>query len=140
MARTYNPELDTDKDWVRNLIGDTDTPDNAILSDEEIDAMVAEVVAEYGSGLHVKYCAAVIAATALAGVALGSINAGDVLSKTVGRLSIRRQSGTDLRAAYNEHIKMLEGKCSGTLDGGGGSRIFESVAKVRTTTGRTVIR
>ena len=138
MARTYDPELLTDKDWVRSLIGDTDVPDNAILSDEEIDAMVAEVVAEYGSGVHVKYCASVIAATALAGVALAAVNAGDVLSKTVGRLNIRRQSGTDMRRAYDAHIKILEGKCSGTMDSGG-SRIFESVAKVRGTTGRTVI-
>lgn len=136
MARTYDPALNTTKDWVRNLIGDTDVPDNAILSDEEINAMVTEVEANRGTGVHVKYCSAALAATALAAVAVSQ--APEILTKTVGRLSLRRQSGTDLRRAYADHIKTLEARCSEMMPNR--PRVVESVAKARILTSRSNVR
>jgi hypothetical protein len=41
VSATYNPALSSDTDWVRLLIGDTDTT-NAQLSNEEIGALLLE--------------------------------------------------------------------------------------------------
>ena len=108
MGCTYDPTLDTDRDWVRRLIGDFDAPANCVLQDEEIDAFVVEVIAEHGSGRWVRYLAAGIAGTALAAVTLSTTS--DIIRKTVGRLSITRESGMDSRAAYDAHIKTLEAR------------------------------
>ena len=141
MACTFDPELPTDRDWVRLLIGDTGPaavpPEPCVLSDEEINAMVTEIITEHGSGVWTKYCAAALAGTALAASALSAVGAGDVLRKTVGRLSLTRQSGVDVRAAYDAHIKTLSCKCAALMSPR--PRIFASVGKTRTTRGRTVI-
>jgi hypothetical protein len=129
MACTFAPALPTNKDWVRLLTGDTDVPAGCVLSDEEINALVDEVVAEHGSGVHTKYCAASLAGTALAAVALSTVSAGDVLRKAVGRLSITRQSGVDVRTAYQSHIDSLEARCNELMVPR--PRTFESVGKVR---------
>ena len=129
MACTFDPNLGTNKDWVRLLTGDTDVPAGCILSDEEINALVAEVVSEHGSGVHTKYCAASLAGTALAAVALSAVSAGDVLRKVVGRLSITRQSGVDMRTAYQSHIDSLEARCNELMVSR--PRTFESIAKAR---------
>lgn len=41
MAATYDPLLPTDRDRLRFRLGDTDVPDNALVSDEQYDAMIA---------------------------------------------------------------------------------------------------
>lgn len=43
---SYNPALPSDRDWVRLLIGDTDTT-REMLTDGEIDGVLAEVTASY---------------------------------------------------------------------------------------------
>lgn len=127
MACTFTPTLPTDRDWVRFLTGDTDVPTGCVLSDEEINAIVDEVIAEHGSGVWTKYCASALAAVALSAVALSTSPA--ILSKTVGRLSIRKQSGVDARAAYQAHIDSLEARCNELMVTR--PRVFESVGSVR---------
>lgn len=46
MAATYDPTLATDRDWVRFLIGDRG-PTTFRLTDEEIDAVLAEEANKY---------------------------------------------------------------------------------------------
>ncbi len=127
MPRTYDPGLLTDCDWVRLLIGDTDVPDNAVLADEEINAFVAEIITEHGSGTWVRYLAAHTAGLALAAATLSTTS--DVIRKTVGRLSITRESGVDSRGAYAAHIAQLEAKGIALLNPR--PRGFGSVGSVR---------
>lgn len=129
MPKTYDPGLLTDCDWVRRLIGDTDVPDNAVLADEEINAFVAEIVTEHGTGTWVRYLAAHTAGLALAAVALSSSPA--VLRKTVGRLSITREKGADTHGSYMRHLRALEAKGTALLNPS--PKAFGSIASVRVT-------
>lgn len=114
MPATYNPNLPTDRDWVRFLTGDTDVAGAALL-DEEIDAVVAAEVARNGAGEWTKYCAA---AEALAAMAAGWASAGmstDWVEKTVGKLSLRRAEGQSARDAVDARVRELRARCAWLL-------------------------
>jgi len=55
VAQTYDDTLPTNRDWVRRLLGDTDVANTTALSDEEIDAVISDTIAE---GAAIKYYAA----------------------------------------------------------------------------------
>ncbi len=133
MTCSFSPTLPTNKDWVRFLTGDTDTPTGCVLSDEEINAIVAEVIAEHGTGIWTKYCASSLAGIALAAVALST--SPSILRKVVGRLSITKQSGVSTHAAYQTHIDGLGARCNELMVPRG--RVFASVGSVRRIPGRS---
>lgn len=110
MTCTYDPTLPTNRDWVRLLVGDTNTP-NCSISDEEIDAIISESVRDNGTGEWTKYCAA---ADALALLAQSGalIEASDgVERKRVGRLELERGAGTTAMKELREREKRLRVKC-----------------------------
>ena len=98
MTATYNPELPTDKDWVRFLTGDrelTEAPgfsmERPILQDEEITALLSEESNKY----------------------LASARAGDlILSRTKGMVSkaldgLSISFGDSPESTYREYLKRL---------------------------------
>lgn len=64
MSATYNTALPTNMDWVRLLTGDTNTT-SARLSDEEINAIIAEESTNGAIGASLKYFSAARALSAL---------------------------------------------------------------------------
>jgi hypothetical protein len=101
MASTYDPALPTDKDWVRFLIGDKNTPDS-VFSDEEIFAALTEWPG--------KYCAAANLLSANRAALLTTT--GGVTSKSVGNLSISYGSATQSpESALTDLIDRLMGRC-----------------------------
>jgi len=101
MAKTYNPSLPTNKDWVRFLTGDREettgpayTMTKALLLDEEIAAVVAE---EANKWLAAARCGEVILARGKGAI-----------SKAVDGLSI--SWGDSPESAYRAHIKGLRVK------------------------------
>ena len=99
---SYTDTLLTDRDWVRFLIGDTDTA-NEKLSDNEIDAVVAE-------NPNNKYCAAAEALSTLL-VEYGSDGEG-ILRKTVDELSIEYGTQGSPFEAIEARISWLKRRCA----------------------------
>lgn len=90
MSFTYIPSLPANLDWVRYLIGDTDST-NVRLQDEEILAIIAE---ETSTGKALKYFAA---ASALSTLHLRWSSAGGGLAeKEVDGLRLRWQGSTNI--------------------------------------------
>jgi hypothetical protein len=119
MSATYDSSLGTNRDWVRLLIGDTDTA-SAQLQDEEIDAILAE---EPATGQALKYMAAARA--------LGALHAGwssqgaGVMEKQVSRLKIKY--GVESGASKAVQAKIDELRARGAHLGTSTSRVFKVV-------------
>src|SRR5262245_50501418 len=112
MAATYDPTLPRDKDWVRLQIGDRGTFSaapaitGAVLSDEEINAILAEEANKY------------LAAARLGDVILAKGRG--VVSKSVSSLSL--SWGDSPEGSYRAHLQRLrERGCQLLLKGSGGS-------------------
>lgn len=110
MATTYDPTLPTTKDWVRLLIGDTDTSD-AALTDEEIAAIITEETKSKSSAT--KYCAAARAGEIA--FARWQMKGGGVVEKAVDGLRIERGDGEEAGKAYRDYLKELRAKCAEEL-------------------------
>lgn len=116
MPPTYDPNLATSRDYVRFLIGDTDVPDNAELTDEEIDAMLV---------LYPNpHCAAYRLLDSLMARSHGpGGRSGPIASKSVDGLSIsyatasKGQTRADLRSS-------LRAECAKQSQGGGILKVF----------------
>lgn len=90
MSYSYNTSLPSDLDWVRFLIGDTDST-NVRLQNEEILGLIAE---ETATGKGLKYFAA---AAALASLHLRWSSAGSGLAeKEVDGLRLRWQGSMNI--------------------------------------------
>lgn len=90
MSFSYDPTLPSNLDWVRFLIGDTDST-NIRLQDEEITSIIAE---ETATGKAVKYLAA---AAALSSLHLRWSSAGGGLAeKEVDGLRLRWQGSMNI--------------------------------------------
>ena len=112
---TYNPDLPTDRDWVRRLTNDTDTPDNAFLEDAEIDALVDESIARHGEGAWTKNSAAAEALEMRAQVG-ALVEAGDgIKRKRIGRLEIERGEGSKAMAELRRNAKRLRAKAASLM-------------------------
>lgn len=99
MNATFDPTLKTEKDWVRLTIGDTDT-DNPTLDDATIDALLRQEPNKWFA-----------AATAAEAAFTKWQQDGDgLVSKTVGALSITRESGTSASQAYLGHVRELRAR------------------------------
>lgn len=110
MAATFDAALQTDKDWVRMLTGDTDAPFD--LSDESIKAILIEVVRQGASAEGAKYCAAAQAGGLMA--AGWTASSGGKAEKTVSKLSIQyggAGSGSAIEA-YSAYLDTLKEKCT----------------------------
>lgn len=101
MAATFNEELTTNKDWVRLLIGDTNTSD-AKLQDETIVA----ILADEGNN---KYCAAVVALRAIA-AQFASASTG-LKRKVVDDLQLEWSEGASWEEAFGPRIAELKARC-----------------------------
>lgn len=105
MSANYDPVLPSDKDWVRFLIGDkglSNEPSSFTLSNEEIEAVLGEEANKY-------------LAAARCGEAILS-QGRDVVSKSVGNLSISYGSSSP-ESAYRHHLTNLREKgCRLLLD------------------------
>lgn len=115
MSATYDPTLPTDRDWVRFLIGDTDTS-AAEISDEEINALLAD------SAYPNRYLAA-----AAAGDLMGT-RAGGILSKSLAELSITY--GSDSGISFADYVGRLRAKGADVelgKDPKGRSKVFRSL-------------
>lgn len=99
---SYDSALETDKDWVRFLVGDVDMT-RPKLQDEEIAAILAEEAANNTAGVHVKYLAAARALETL--VARWQVQGAGVVSKQVGELTITRSAGLSGAQAAADQIK-----------------------------------
>lgn len=110
MAATFDSSLLTDKDWVRQLIGDTASP--FALDDETILAIIAEVTANGAATAGIKYCAAAQAGELLAAGWTAS-SAGKV-EKAVSKLRIQYGGGGGGSAidVYNTYLAGLKQKCT----------------------------
>lgn len=107
MSATYDPNLPSNKDHVRRLIGDVNTA-NAMLSDEEILAIIAEEASNGVTDPALKYIAA---AHALEDLHLTWMSRGrGVASKKVSQLSLvfATGSGVNIDMAIQEKIKQLK--------------------------------
>lgn len=102
MSATYDPTLPTGRDWVRFLSRDTDVPDNAELSDEEIDALLAMQTATEPAAYY--YAAA--EALALIVTTYAKVGKG-LLSKSVEHLELTWGSGEGVIAALEQQIAGL---------------------------------
>jgi hypothetical protein len=101
VSATYDPELPSNRDHVRFLIGDTDTA-AALLSDEEIDAVIT---AETATGDALKYYAA---ARCLEALVTRWASAGHgVVEKQVSKLRVRRGLGESAGAVLERAIREL---------------------------------
>ena len=100
MTATYDASHGTDRDWVRHLIGDTDTT-SPKLQDETIDAILAD---EAITGQARKYLAA---ASALATLRAGWSSLGSgVIEKQVS--SLRIKYGADESAVKALDMRIAE--------------------------------
>lgn len=101
MSATYDPNLSTERDFIRFLIGDTSAP--FTLSDEEIDALILD--STYGESRARKYF---VAADALTFLSLRWASSGKgITSKSVSRLSISYGNSTSAQEALDRKIKEL---------------------------------
>lgn len=91
---SYDPTLQSTRDWVRLLIGDTS--DDPFLLDPELDGFIAMEALRYGDGLWVRYLAAADALCALA--AQFRTKYKGVSSKSVSKLSISYGGAADMDA------------------------------------------
>ena len=99
MSTTYAPDLSTDKDWVRFLVGDRSAPFS--LQDEEINAVVVEE--------RNRYLAAARCAEVIQGLGGGAIR------KRVGTLMLEFSDSPD--NAYQRLIDQLREKGAEALQG-----------------------
>lgn len=117
MACTYNSAdpTATNRDYVRLLTGDTDVPLNCRLSDEELDALIAESIALNGDGEWTKYCAAAeaIAIAAQSGALIEASNG--VERKRVGRLELERGAGAVAMKELLERELRFRKRCAGLM-------------------------
>lgn len=107
MSATYDPTLPTDRDWVRLLTGDSDTS-AALLSDEEIDAIVAQEATDTsatGQSLRL-FAAARCLEIAQAKAFAKSAVAGGLSQKTVQDLTLKW--GTDASSVSGWQAKIAE--------------------------------
>lgn len=140
MACTYNPDLESNLDWVRFLISDVNVPDDCTLQDEEIQGIIKEVLALHGPTDGTKYCAAAIAWDAmLAKLAVGGGESavGPVVEKAVGRLRLRFAEGVSTSTIANRFGDYLKGRCAWYMTPR--PRGFKSVGKIRCR-GRRVVK
>lgn len=100
MSATYDPNLSRDLDWVRFQVGDRDI-DDPQLQDQEIEAMLAEEPNKY-------------LAAARAGEAIVSRGGGDIVSKSVGDLSVTY--GDTGSVSFESHLQSLRRKGLQILD------------------------
>lgn len=99
MTATYDPTMDSDRDWIRAQIGDRNTA-AAVLSDEEIDAIRAGEANRY-----------------LAAAACGELIAtkgGGVVEKRVDDLQIS-WADKGAETSYGIHIQRLREKGAALL-------------------------
>lgn len=116
---TYDAALGSNKDWVRWLIGETDT-DASVIADEEILAVLTE---ETATGQALKYYAA---ARCLAVLKNRWAKSGDgIVSKRVGDLS--RQFGIDAQAGTSVDSLIAEYRKRGARLLSPGSSILGSL-------------
>ena len=106
MATTFDTTLGTNKDWVRSLIGDNAAP--MVLTDEEIDAIVAE---QTSTGKAVKYFDAADALLTLYGI----FKAGrrGVVDRQIGKLRLR--FGEDISTENALHQQASEFRAKGSF-------------------------
>ena len=90
---SFDPSLGTDRDWVRLLVGDTDTA-NEYLTDAEYDMVVTEQTA---GGASRKYFAAALALPML--YAKWNAEGKGVVDKQMSKLRIRRGEEVSRAAA-----------------------------------------
>lgn len=110
MTTTYDNPATSDKDAVRFLLGDTNTG-NALVTDEEIDYMLAKWMPAYGT---VEYVAAAVADTISARFAREANYSADGVSISLANLGNQfRELAANLRA---QHKNLLVG---GLPDAGG---------------------
>ena len=96
MAATYSPSLPTAKDWVRFLIGDTDTT-ASLLDDQEILAVIAEEENKY-----------LAAASCLESLLVRWSSSGrGIVEKQASKLRIKRGVDQSSVAALEEAIARL---------------------------------
>lgn len=90
MSATYDPTLATDADWVRFHTGDVNVA-SAVLSDEEIAAVLADIAADNGaSGIALRLLAAVrCLESAQARAFAKSAGSGGLSEKTVEGLTLK---------------------------------------------------
>lgn len=98
MSKTYDPNLSTDKDWVRFKIGDR-TASALLLEDQEIEELLAEEIQINGSGRHIKYLAAAQAGKLILNKGRGAV------SKSVGSLSLSWSDNPE--GAYGRYLDGL---------------------------------
>lgn len=110
MAATFDAALQTDKDWVRLLIGDTDSP--FAVEDESIKAIIIEVTRLGANGEGIKYCAAAQAGELVA-AGWTAASAGKV-EKAVSKLRIQYggSGGGSAIELYNGYLAGLKQKCT----------------------------
>lgn len=104
---TFDPALVEERDWVRQLCGDTDMS-AAQLDDVQIDAFILEAQTNYTAGAWVKYFAAEMAGRAM--ISRWSAKGQGIAEKTVDGLRLR-YAGSDSSAtttAYEAHLKKLK--------------------------------
>lgn len=107
MSATYDPTLPSDVSWVRFLVGDRDVT-KAVLSDEEIGAVLAEEANKY-----------------LAAARVGEViltRGRGVISKSVGDLSL--SYGDSPESAYRSHLQTLRERGAELLLKTSGSSVF----------------
>lgn len=104
MTATYDSSLPTNKDHVRFLIGDITPSTDALLSDEEISAVLTEETANGISGQALKYFAAARCLSAL--YTLWSSKGKGIVEKQVSRLRVKR--GIDASAAQSLEARISE--------------------------------
>lgn len=112
MAATFDPNLATNRDWVRFLIGDVDTA-NAQLQDQTIEAILVEEPNKY------------LAAASAGGLILSSGGA-DVVSKKVGDLQVDYGGGAS-NEIYRDYLKGLRERGARDLLRTSGNPVFRVV-------------
>ncbi len=105
----------TTRDYVRLLTGDTDVPTNCRLTDEELDALIAESIALNRDGEWTKYCAAAeaIAIAAQAGTLVQATSG--VERKRVGRLELESGGAAEAMAGLLKREQRFRRRCAGLM-------------------------
>lgn len=111
MSATFDPTLPTTRDLVRFLICDTEVVpvDEAAVSDEELDALIAMSSA---SGDATAFCvAAEVLSKLLAKFTVSGLKSG-IVEKQVSKLRLRFGSTTSTADLLTDRIKHLRQRCA----------------------------
>ena len=98
MPKTFDPNLSTDKDWVRMLTGDRDISRSSV-TDEEINAVLEAEGNRYRAAYQI-------------GMTIYSIQGG-IVSKQVDDLRIDYDKSTKGSDAYLKYLKSLQMRGAG---------------------------